>query len=64
MPVFYKRIPGIFRNKTRAAEEGHPLRGAAVFHRRIREQGHGHMGDDHGGIVQYFEALADVTVSK
>ena len=25
---------------------------------------HGHMGDDHGGIVQYFEALADVTVEK
>ena len=25
---------------------------------------HGHMGDDHGGIVQYFEALADVQVKK
>ncbi len=25
---------------------------------------HGHMGDDHSGIVQYFEALADVTVEK
>lgn len=25
---------------------------------------HGHMGDDHGGIVQYFEALADVEVEK
>jgi 2-hydroxy-3-oxopropionate reductase len=25
---------------------------------------HGHMGDDHGGIVQYFEALADVKVEK
>ena len=25
---------------------------------------HGHMGDDHGGIVQYFEALADVKVVK
>ena len=23
---------------------------------------HGHMGDDHGGIVQYFEELADVKV--
>lgn len=25
---------------------------------------HGHMGDDHGGIVQYFEELADVKVKK
>lgn len=25
---------------------------------------HGHMGDDHSGIVQYFEALADVVVRK
>lgn len=25
---------------------------------------HGHMDDDHGGIVQYFEKLADVTVQK
>ena len=25
---------------------------------------HGNMGDDHGGIVQYFEALADVKVEK
>ena len=25
---------------------------------------HGHMGDDHSGIVQYFEALADVKVEK
>ena len=25
---------------------------------------HGHMDDDHGGIVQYFEALADVQVKK
>jgi 2-hydroxy-3-oxopropionate reductase len=25
---------------------------------------HGHMGDDHGGIVQYFENLADVQVKK
>lgn len=25
---------------------------------------HGHMNDDHGGIVQYFEALADVEVKK
>lgn len=25
---------------------------------------HGHMNDDHGGIVQYFEALADVKVEK
>lgn len=25
---------------------------------------HGHMNDDHGGIVQYFEALADVKVQK
>ena len=25
---------------------------------------HGHMNDDHSGIVQYFEALADVTVEK
>lgn len=25
---------------------------------------HGHMEDDHGGIVQYFEALADVEVKK
>lgn len=25
---------------------------------------HGHMNDDHGGIVQYFEALADVKVAK
>jgi 2-hydroxy-3-oxopropionate reductase len=25
---------------------------------------HGHMGDDHAGIVQYFEALADVKVEK
>jgi len=25
---------------------------------------HGHMNDDHGGIVQYFEQLADVTVKK
>ncbi len=25
---------------------------------------HGHMGDDHSGIVQYFEKLADVTVGK
>lgn len=25
---------------------------------------HGHMGDDHGGIVQYFEALADAKVEK
>ena len=25
---------------------------------------HGHMGDDHSGIVQYFEALADVTVGE
>ena len=25
---------------------------------------HGHMEDDHGGIVQYFEALADVVVKK
>lgn len=25
---------------------------------------HGHMNDDHGGIVQYFEALADVQVKK
>ncbi|MCI8941140.1 MAG: 2-hydroxy-3-oxopropionate reductase [Dorea sp.] len=25
---------------------------------------HGHMGDDHGGIVQYFEKLADVEVKK
>lgn len=25
---------------------------------------HGHMNDDHGGIVQYFEALADVTVER
>jgi 2-hydroxy-3-oxopropionate reductase len=24
----------------------------------------GHMNDDHGGIVQYFEALAGVTVSR
>ena len=25
---------------------------------------HGHMGDDHGGIVQYFEKLAGVEVKK
>jgi 2-hydroxy-3-oxopropionate reductase len=25
---------------------------------------HGHMNDDHCGIVQYFEQLADVTVKK
>ena len=25
---------------------------------------HGHMNDDHGGIVQYFEALAGVQVKK
>lgn len=25
---------------------------------------HGHMNDDHGGIVQYFEQLADVVVKK
>lgn len=25
---------------------------------------HGHMGDDHGGIVQYFEKLADIEVKK
>ncbi len=25
---------------------------------------HGHMGDDHGGIVQYFEQLADVIVEE
>ena len=25
---------------------------------------HGHMEDDHGGIVQYFEKLADVEVKK
>ena len=25
---------------------------------------HGHMGDDHAGIVQYFETLADVKVEK
>ncbi|MCI6018819.1 MAG: 2-hydroxy-3-oxopropionate reductase [Clostridiales bacterium] len=25
---------------------------------------HGHMNDDHGGIVQYFEALADVKVER
>jgi 2-hydroxy-3-oxopropionate reductase len=25
---------------------------------------HGHMGDDHGGIVQYFEALADTEVKR
>ena len=25
---------------------------------------HGHLGDDHSGIVQYFEALADVKVEK
>ena len=25
---------------------------------------HGHMGDDHSGIVQYFEMLADVTVKS
>ena len=25
---------------------------------------HGHMGDDHSGIVQYFEHLADVVVKK
>lgn len=25
---------------------------------------HGHMGDDHGGIVQYFEMLADIEVKK
>lgn len=25
---------------------------------------HGHMGDDHAGIVQYFEQLADVVVKK
>ncbi len=25
---------------------------------------HGHMNDDHGGIVQYFEGLADVQVKK
>ena len=25
---------------------------------------HGHMNDDHGGIVQYFEKLADVEVKK
>lgn len=25
---------------------------------------HGHMNDDHGGIVQYFEALADIQVKK
>ena len=25
---------------------------------------HGHMNDDHGGIVQYFEELADVEVKK
>lgn len=25
---------------------------------------HGHMNDDHGGIVQYFEGLADVKVEK
>ena len=25
---------------------------------------HGHMEEDHGGIVQYFEALADVVVKK
>ena len=25
---------------------------------------HGHMGDDHAGIVQYFEALADIKVEK
>ena len=25
---------------------------------------HGHLGDDHSGIVQYFEALADVSVEK
>ena len=24
----------------------------------------GHLGDDHGGYVQYFEQLADVTVKK
>lgn len=25
---------------------------------------HGHMNDDHGGIVQYFEALADCQVKR
>ena len=25
---------------------------------------HGHLGDDHAGIVQYFETLADVSVEK
>ena len=25
---------------------------------------HGHLGDDHGGIVQYFEALADIKVER
>ena len=25
---------------------------------------HGHMDDDHSGIVQYFEALADIKVVK
>ncbi len=25
---------------------------------------YGHMDEDHGGIVQYFEGLADVTVEK
>ena len=25
---------------------------------------HGHMNDDHGGIVQYFEKLADIEVKK
>ena len=25
---------------------------------------HGHMEDDHGGIVQYFEKLADIEVKK
>ncbi len=25
---------------------------------------HGHLGDDHAGIVQYFEALADISVEK
>ena len=25
---------------------------------------HGHMNDDHGGLVQYFEALADCEVKK
>ena len=25
---------------------------------------HGHMDEDHGGIVQYFEQLADIVVKK